>query len=70
MSASFCEGPAAVPVAPMNGAPGEAIKVAIRVRKLLNREAGQNINWKCHGENTITTMDGNKRYGMFYISVI
>ena len=49
----------------MNGAPGEAIKVAIRVRKLLNREKDQKINWKCQGDNTITTMDGNKRYGIF-----
>ncbi len=40
---------------------GEQIKVAVRVRKLLNREDKSNISWQVDSENTISALDGSKK---------
>ena len=38
------------------GSSGEEIKVAVRVRKLLDRENGSNIQWKTQGQNEIKSI--------------
>ena len=38
------------------GSSGEEIKVAVRVRKLLDRENGSNIQWKTQGQNEIKSL--------------
>ena len=43
------------------GSSGEEIKVAVRVRKLLDRENGSNIQWKTQGQNEIKSLKDPSR---------
>ena len=41
--------------------PGEAIKVAVRVRKLLKRELSRKEEWKVLGDSCISSSDNSKK---------